>query len=105
MVWVGRGLKGHLVLCHGQGHLPLDQVAPIPIQPGLAQPQALCAACSSVSPAQPHGLLGVVLGSRVALWASAPPHEERSLPKHQASPTPHVPYMRQSRLSGRMMPE
>ena len=30
-------LKSHLVSspCHGQGHLPLSQVAPSPIQPGL----------------------------------------------------------------------
>jgi len=37
MVWVGRNLKDYLVQppCHGQGHLPLDQVAQSPIQPGL----------------------------------------------------------------------
>jgi len=37
MVWVGRDLTYHLVPtpCHGQGHLPLDQVAQSPIQPGL----------------------------------------------------------------------
>ena len=37
LVWVGRDLKAHPVpaLCHGQGHLPLDQVAQSPIQPGL----------------------------------------------------------------------
>jgi len=37
MVWVGRDLIDLLdpTLCHGQGHLPLDQVAQSPIQPGL----------------------------------------------------------------------
>ncbi|EOA97032.1 hypothetical protein Anapl_17450, partial [Anas platyrhynchos] len=37
MVWVGRDLKDHPVPppCHGLGHLPLDQVAQSPIQPGL----------------------------------------------------------------------
>jgi len=37
MVWVGKALKDHLILttCHGQGHLPLDQVAQSPVQPGL----------------------------------------------------------------------
>ena len=37
MVWVGRDLKDHLVPtpCHGQRHLPLDQGAQSPIQPGL----------------------------------------------------------------------
>ena len=36
MVWVRRDLKDHLVPtpCHGQGHLPLDQLAQSPIQPG-----------------------------------------------------------------------
>ena len=37
MVWVGRDLKDHLVPtpCHGQKHLPLDQVAQSPSQPGF----------------------------------------------------------------------
>ena len=38
MVWAGRDLKAHPVPtpCHGQGHLPLEQVAPSPcVQPGL----------------------------------------------------------------------
>ena len=37
MVWVGRGLYDHPVPtpCYRQGHLPLDQVAQSPIQPGL----------------------------------------------------------------------
>jgi len=38
MVWVGRDLKDHLVPtppCHGQGYLPLHQVAQSPTQPGL----------------------------------------------------------------------
>ncbi|KAK4821027.1 hypothetical protein QYF61_012113 [Mycteria americana] len=37
MVWVGRDLTDHPVPtpCHGQGHLPPDQVAQSPIQPGL----------------------------------------------------------------------
>ena len=37
MVCVGRDLSDHLVptLCYRQGHLPLDQVAHSPIQPGL----------------------------------------------------------------------
>ena len=37
MVWVGKDLKDHLVPppCHGQGHLPLAQVAQSPVQPGL----------------------------------------------------------------------
>ena len=37
MVWVGKDLEDHRVptLCHRQGHLPLDQVAHSPIQPGL----------------------------------------------------------------------
>jgi len=37
MVWVGRDLKSHLVPipCHEQGHLPPEQVAQSPIQPGL----------------------------------------------------------------------
>ncbi|XP_061317325.1 keratinocyte-associated protein 3 isoform X2 [Pezoporus flaviventris] len=37
MVWVGRDLKAHPVPtpCHRQGHLPIDQVAPSPVQPGL----------------------------------------------------------------------
>ena len=35
MVWVGKDLKAHPVStpCHGQGHLPPDQVAPSPVQP------------------------------------------------------------------------
>jgi len=35
MVWIGRNLKDLLVpiICHGQGHRPLDQVTPSPIQP------------------------------------------------------------------------
>ena len=54
------GLEGPLKiiwfqpLCHGQGHLPLDQVSQSPIQPstlpGRGQPQLLWACCSSVSP-------------------------------------------------------
>jgi len=37
MVWVGRDLQrsSSPTPCHGQGHLPLDQVAQSPIQPGL----------------------------------------------------------------------
>uniref|UniRef100_A0A8B9F833 polypeptide N-acetylgalactosaminyltransferase n=1 Tax=Amazona collaria TaxID=241587 RepID=A0A8B9F833_9PSIT len=37
MVCVGRDLKAHPIpaSCHRQGHLPLDQVAPSPVQPGL----------------------------------------------------------------------
>ena len=37
LVWVGRDLIDHPVPapCHGQGHLPPDQAAPSPIQPGL----------------------------------------------------------------------
>lgn len=37
MVWVGTNLKRHLVPspCHGKGHLPLNQAAPRPTQPGL----------------------------------------------------------------------
>ena len=37
MVWVGKDLKDHLVPipCPGQGHLPLDQVVPNPVQRGL----------------------------------------------------------------------
>jgi len=37
MVGVKRKLKHHLVPspCHGQGHLPPDQVAQSPLQPGL----------------------------------------------------------------------
>jgi len=37
MVWVGRDLKGHFIPTplHGQGHLPLDQVAQSLVQPGL----------------------------------------------------------------------
>jgi len=37
MVWAGRDLKHHLVPtpCHGQGHLPQDQGAQSPVQPGL----------------------------------------------------------------------
>jgi len=37
MVWVGRDRKDHPVPnpCHGQGHLPPDQIAQSPIQPGL----------------------------------------------------------------------
>ena len=37
MCWVGRDLKDLPVPlpCHGQGHLPLDQVVQSPIQPGL----------------------------------------------------------------------
>jgi len=32
MAWVGKDLKDHLVpaLCHGQGHLPLHEVAHTP---------------------------------------------------------------------------
>jgi len=42
MVWVGRDLIGHLVptLCHGQGRLPLHQIAQGPTQPGLEHLQA-----------------------------------------------------------------
>ena len=41
MVWVGRDLIDHLVPtpCHGQRHLPLDQVAQSLIQPGLEHSQ------------------------------------------------------------------
>jgi len=37
MVWVGRDLEGRVVptSCCRQGHLPLNQVAQSPIQPGL----------------------------------------------------------------------
>jgi len=37
MVWVGRDLTDHLLQtpCHEQGHLPPDQGAQSPIQPGL----------------------------------------------------------------------
>lgn len=35
MIWDGRNLKGHLVPIHGQGLLPLAQVTPSPIQPGM----------------------------------------------------------------------
>lgn len=35
MVWVGRGVKYHLVPTPMPWHLPLDPVAQIPIQPGL----------------------------------------------------------------------
>ncbi|KAK4821804.1 hypothetical protein QYF61_003833 [Mycteria americana] len=37
MIWVAKDLKDHLVPtpCHGQGQLPLDQVAQSPMQPGL----------------------------------------------------------------------
>ena len=37
MVGLEGTIKDHLIQhpCHGQGHLPLDQVAPSPIQPGL----------------------------------------------------------------------
>ena len=37
MIWVGRDIVDHLAptLHHGQGHLPLDQVAQSPVQPGL----------------------------------------------------------------------
>lgn len=36
MVWVGRGCKDHLVSTpyHTQGHLPQDQAAQSPVQPG-----------------------------------------------------------------------
>jgi len=42
MVWVGRDLIDHLVPTplHGEGHLPLDQVAQSPVQPGLEPFQA-----------------------------------------------------------------
>jgi len=42
MVWVERDLKDLLVPipCHGQGHLPLDQVTQSPIQHGLEHFQA-----------------------------------------------------------------
>jgi len=41
MVWVGRDLIDHLVPtpCHGQVHLPLDQAAQSPVQPGLGHCQ------------------------------------------------------------------
>jgi len=37
MFWIGTDLKDYLVPtpCHGQGHLPLDQVSQSPMQPGL----------------------------------------------------------------------
>jgi len=37
MICTGKGLTEQLIPkpCHGQGHLPLDQVAQSPIQPGL----------------------------------------------------------------------
>jgi len=40
-VWVGRDLTDHLVQlpCHGQGHLPLDQVPQSSIQPSLEHRQ------------------------------------------------------------------
>jgi len=41
MVWVGRDIIDNLVpiLCHEQGHLPLDQAAQSPFQPGLEHSQ------------------------------------------------------------------
>jgi len=44
MVWVGRDLKDRLVPAprHGQGHLPLDQAAQSPIQPGLERFRGVC---------------------------------------------------------------
>jgi len=37
MIWIGRHLIDDLIptLCHGQGHLPLEQAAQSPIRPGL----------------------------------------------------------------------
>lgn len=37
LVWVGGHLKDQLIPtpCRGRGHLPLDQIAPSPTQPGL----------------------------------------------------------------------
>lgn len=35
MLWVGKGLESHSCLIHGQGHLPLFQVAPSSVQPNL----------------------------------------------------------------------
>lgn len=41
MVWVGSVLENHLiaVLCHEQGHIPLDQLAQNPIHPHLEHSQ------------------------------------------------------------------
>jgi len=41
MVWVGKNLKNHPIPtpCGGQGHLPLDQIAQSPIQPGFERLQ------------------------------------------------------------------
>lgn len=49
MDWVGRDLKDDLVLtpCHGQGDLPLQQLAQSPIQLGMGSPE------SSVCPLDP----------------------------------------------------
>lgn len=39
-IWVGRDLSDHLIptSCHGQEHLPVDQAAQSPIQPGQVPP-------------------------------------------------------------------
>ena len=59
MVWVGRDHYDHLVaaLCYMQGHIPLDQIAQSPTQPGLECFQGggihnltVNTTCSSVSP-------------------------------------------------------
>lgn len=41
-IWTGRGLKVHLLPppCQGQGHFPLDQVSPSPVQSGLQRKDA-----------------------------------------------------------------
>ena len=73
MVWVGRDLKDHLVQppCHGQGHLPLDQVAQSPIQPGLGH----CQGWGS------HSLSGQPVP------VSHHPHSKEFLPYVQSKPT------------------
>ncbi|XP_061329836.1 UPF0488 protein C8orf33 homolog isoform X1 [Pezoporus flaviventris] len=72
MVWVGRHLKVHRVpTCHGQGHSPLDQVAPSPALPGPAAPRGA---------QETGGQLGVQMHHRG--WSSAHPVPSRSAPRH-----------------------
>ena len=51
-VCVGRDLEDHLSPppCHGQGHLPLSQVTPSPVQPGLGHFQGWGSHCFSGQP-------------------------------------------------------
>jgi len=83
MVCVGGDLSDHFIPtpCYRQGHLPLDQVAHSPIQPGLLQgrvhPQPCWATCSSVSPLSHKEFFSRVYGISTLLQLKAiSPHPD-----------------------------